>query len=180
MKLKKYITEKNLLWLFIGVLVITTLADIISALTSPVFSIAESNPIYVLTGSVMPLLIINVLVIIVIAKNLNRCVSITKIFVFCMFTVYLSLGHGFGVWSNIAATNDYEEHPQKYIERIEQYDVQDKISAYMVLVGFVMLLPIIVSLIAFSTAMYFYEKRQSKRNRIVTKICKLTKKLMGG
>lgn len=177
MKLKKYMTEKNLLKLFIGLIIVTTIADIYTALSSPIFSIAEMNPIYILTGSVVPLLVINVLVVVMIARTLRKSISITKIFIFCMFTLYLSLGHGFGVWSNISATNDYEAHPQKYIEKIEQYDVKDKITSYVILMGLIMLLPIFISFTAFFVAMYFYEKRQGKREKIITKICKLTNKL---
>ncbi len=180
MKLKKYITEKNVMLLFIGMIVITTIADIYSALTSPVFFIAETNPIYILTGSVVPLLVINALVVVWITINLRKSISITKIFVICMITVYLTLGHGFGVWSNISATNDYEEHPDKYIQMVQEYDTNDKIMSYLLLVGIVMIMPIVVSMIAFIVAMYFYEKRQGKRNRIITKIWKLSRELKNG
>ncbi len=180
MKLKKYITEKNLLYSFIGVLIITTIADVYTALSSPVFEIAEANPIYLLTGSVVPLLVMTVFITIWFARNLTNSISIGKIFMFCMLTIYLSVGHGFGVWSNITATNQYQENPEEYIENIEVYEVKDKVTAYFILVGIVMMLPIVVSLIAFTIAMYFYEKRQPKRDKIVDKICGLTKKLMSG
>ncbi len=180
MKSKKYITEKNLLYLFIGILFITTVADIYTALTSPIFEIAEANPIYVFTGSVIPLLVINIVVLIWFIRSLRNSISIFKIFFFCMITLYLSVGHGFGIWSNITATNSYQENPEQYIETIGEYEAKDKINAYMTLVSFVMVLPIVVSTIAFSVAMYFYEKRQPKREKIVNKICKLTKKLMTG
>lgn len=180
MKLKKYITEKNLLYLFIGILIITTIADIYTALTSPVFKIAEANPIYMLTGSVIPLLIMTIFITLWIIKHLSGSISILRIFMFCMFTVYLSVGHGFGVWSNITATNNYQENPEQYMETAEGYEVKDKFSAYMILVGVVMLLPIMVSIVAFYVAIYFYEKRQPKREKIINKVCKLTRKLMNG
>lgn len=177
-KFKKYMTEKNLLYLLIGILIITTIIDMYSALSSPIFKIAESNPIYLFTGSVAPLLVMNILVVIWIAANLKRSISISKIFLFCMLTLYLSLGHGVGVWANITATNDYKENPEQFIEKIQEYDVKDKVNSYLWMVSIVMILPLVVSFIAFSIAIYFYEKRQPKRNRIIYDICKLTRKLM--
>ena len=180
MKLKKYITEKNLLYLFIGILIITTIADIYTAVTSPIFEVAETNPIYMLTGNITPLLFLNVLIVLWIMNSLRKSISILKIFVFCMITLYLSLGHGYGIWSNVTATNEYLEDPEGVTERVENYEAKDKLSAYMILVGLVMLLPIVISIIAFVVAMYFYEKRQPKRNKIINQVYRLTKKLMIG
>ena len=97
-----------------------------------------------------------------------------------MITIYLSAGHLFGAWSNITATESYQENPEEFVETIKEYDAKEKINAYMIFVGAVMVLPIVISFIAFSIAMYFYKKRQPKREKIVNQICKLTRKLMGG
>ena len=180
MKLKKYITEKNLVYLLIFILVATTLIDLYTALTSSIFSMAESNPIYVLTGSILPLLLINIVTIVWFGRNIKNSISIPKIFVFCMITIYLSAGHLFGAWSNITATEQYQENPEEFVEMVGEYDAEAKIRSYMIFVGAVMVLPIVISFIAFSIAMYFYRKRQPKRDKIVDKICKLTRKLMSG
>ena len=180
MKLKKYITEKNLVYLLIFVLVATTIVDIYTALRSPIFEIAEVNPIYILTGSVMPLLLLNLIIVIWFSRNIKNSISIPKIFVFCLITIYLSAGHLFGAWSNITVTKEYQENPEEFVEAVKEYDAKEKINAYMIFVGAVMVLPIVISFIAFSIAMYFYKKRQPKREKIVNQICKLTRKLMGG
>ncbi len=180
MKLKKYITEKNLVYLLIFTLVTTTIVDIYTALTSPIFFMAETNPIYILTGSILPLLLLNIVTIVWFSRNIKNSISIPKIFVFCMITIYLSAGHLFGAWSNITATKQYQENPEEFVEMVEEYDAKEKINAYMIFVGVVMVLPIVISFIAFSIAMYFYRKRQPKRDKIVNQICKLTRKLMGG
>ncbi len=180
MKLKKYITEKNLIYLFISILVITTVADIYTALSSPIFQIAETNPIYVLTGSILPLLLLNIIIIIWFGRSIKNSISIPKIFVFCMITIYLSAGHLFGAWSNITTTEQYQENPEEFIGIVKEYNAKEKINSYMIFVGVVMVLPIVISFIAFIIAMYFYRKRQPKREKIVDKICKLTRKLMSG
>ncbi len=180
MKLKKYITEKNLVYLLIFVLVATTIVDIYTALRAPIFEIAETNPIYVLTGSIVPLLLLNIIIIVWFSRSIKNSISIPKIFVFCMITIYLSAGHLFGAWSNITATEQYQEDPEGFVETVEEYDAEEKIQAYMFFVGVVMVLPIVISFIAFSIAMFFYRKRQSKREKIVNEICKLTRKLMSG
>ena len=180
MKLKKYITEKNLVYLLIFTLVATTIVDIYTALRTPIFQIAETNPIYVLTGSILPLLLLNIIIIIWFGRSIKNSISIPKIFVFCMITIYLSAGHLLGAWSNITATEQYQENPEEFIGIVKEYNAKEKINSYMIFVGVVMVLPIVISFIAFSIAMYFYGKRQPKRDKIVNKICKLTKKLMSG
>ena len=96
--MSKHINEKRLLYILIGILVITTVADIYSAMRLPIFEIAESNPIYVLTGSTMPLIWLNIFVVIWYSRSLKNSISIPKIFIFCMMTLYLSIGHGFGIY----------------------------------------------------------------------------------
>ena len=68
-------------WLFIliAILVITTAADMFSAMRLPIFKIAEANPIYVLTGSTMPLIWLNIFVVIWYSRSLKNSISIPKI-----------------------------------------------------------------------------------------------------
>ena len=116
MKDNKYLNEKNLLWLLIIILVITTVIDVYTAINSPAFEIAELNPIYVLTGSLAPVMILSVVVTILILRTLRTSISISKIFSFTMLTIYLSIGHGYGAASNIYAGKLYVENPTEFIE----------------------------------------------------------------
>lgn len=178
--LEDHLTEKRLLYILIFILIGTTLADLLSALTSSVFKIAETNPIYLLTGNARPLIILNIFSVIWFARNLKNSISIPKIFVFCLITLYLSVGHGFGIWSNITAEQQYQENPAVFVREVEEITTKEKVEAYSLLIGIVMLLPILIAVIAFYVAMYFYTKRQPKREKIMGEIYKLAKKLYAG
>ncbi len=178
--INNHLTEKRLLYILIAILVITTAADMFSAMRLPIFRIAESNPIYVLTGSTMPLIFLNIFVVIWYSRSLKNSISIPKIFIFCMMALYLSIGHGFGIYSNITAGEEYQKNPEGFIEDVQAITPKEKIQAYGLLVGIVMVMPIIISFVAFTIAMYFYGKRQPKRDKITHKIYKLSKKLESG
>ena len=178
--MSKHINEKKLLYILIGILVITTIADIFSAMRLPIFEIAESNPIYILTGSTMPLIWLNIFVVIWYSRSLKNSISIPKIFIFCMMTLYLSIGHGFGIYSNITAGEEYQKNPEGFIEYAQAITPQEKIQAYGFLVGIIMVMPIMISFLAFCIAMYFYGKRQPERDKITHAIYKLSKKLESG
>ena len=169
-KLKQYLTEKRLLYLLIIILISSTLIDMYTALSTPAFEIAEVNPIYVLTGSVTPLVILSVIIVYFISRTLVRSISIVKIFMYVMFTIYLSIGHGVGIASNVYADKEYNEDPEKFIEEAAKVKPTEKIGLYSGLIFFVMLLPIIISVVAFHIAMYFYGKRLPKREKIMMKI----------
>jgi len=173
-------TEKQVLYILIAVILITTVADMYTAFSSPIFEIGETNPIYVLTNSIFPLLAMTVGVTMWIIININKRISLIKIFLFSMLAIYLSLGHGFGVWSNITATESYYQNPTKFIESIEGVTVKEKVTAYSWLVGLVMLMPLIVSTIAFQVALFFYNKRKPKREKIIDDIVKSAGKLYRG
>ena len=173
-------TEKQVLYILIGMLLVTTVVDMYTAFSSPVFDIAETNPIYVLTQSVVPLLVMTVAVSIWIIVNMNNRISLMKIFLFSMLTFYLSVGHVVGAWSNITATAQYEEDTAKFIEYIEEVTVKQKLTAYVYIVGLAMILPIVISSIAFRVALFFYDKRKSKREKIVDDIAKSAWELYRG
>jgi len=177
MEVQKYITERNLLFLLIGLLLITSVLDIYTAFTSPIFELAETNPIYVITGSKVPLLILTVLITIWIIKSLSKSISIIKIFLFTIATTYLIIGHSVGMYSNIAATNEYEINQTAVIERVNQYDTKAKFKSYSLVIGIAMLLPMLVSVLAFMIAMVFYNKRKPERERVIDDIYKLSIKL---
>ncbi len=182
MDLKKYITERNLLYILIGLLLITTAIDMWTAFTSPIFEIAEMNPIYMLTGTKAPLVVLTIIITLWIIKNISKSISIFKIFLFTLMTIYLTVGHSVGAYSNILATQQYEEtidpiEKEELIQDYREYDTKDKFMGYFILVGIVMLLPILLSMIAFYTTMYFYNKRKPQRDIIIDEIYKLSSKL---
>ena len=173
----RFKTEKNLLWLLIGILIITTAIDAFTAFRLPIFEIAEINPIYLLTGNVMPLIIINIFVVFWMARNLKNGISIGKIFFFVILTLYLSVGHGFGIWSNLSAGEEYEQDPEGFIEYAQAITPKERAQAYGILVGIVMVLPIVISIIAFNIAMFFFGKRQPIRDRIIQEMLELAERL---
>ncbi len=188
MNLTKHITEKRLLYTLIGLLLLSTFLDIYTAFTSPMFEIAETNPIYVLTGSKLPLLIITFIITAWIIKNINSSLSLLKIFSFSLITIYLVLGHSVGVYSNTLATERYEateytetERQQIRLEIIEEYttdfDQKEKLISYSIVVGLVIILPYFLSFTAFAITIFFYNKRKSKREKIMNNIYKLFNEL---
>ncbi len=175
--INKHLNERRLLYILIFILILTTAADIYTALKTPVFEIAESNPIYVLTGSTTPLFILTLIATAWIIKSLRSSISLAKIFVFVMMAVYLSLGHGFGMWSNLQADADYQQNPEEFVEYAKSMDSVEKIQIYSILIGVVMLLPIVVSIMAFNITMFFYGKRAPKREKIMGQIYGLAQRL---
>lgn len=175
--MKQYLTEKNLLFLLIGLLLITTFLDVYTAFTSPIFEAAELNPIYLLTGSKAPPLILTVIITFWIIKTLNKSLSIFRIFTFTLFTIYLIAGHLVGVYSNISATERYNEAPEETIEALKQSTSSEKFVSYSILMGIIMILPIFFSVTAFIIALFFYNKRKPERDKITDEIYRLVYKL---
>jgi hypothetical protein len=177
-KIKKHITERNLVYLLISILVITTLIDIFTAVSSPIFEIGETNPIYLLFGkNVFFLILVSTIATIWIIKKLNKSLSVTHIFIFTLITIYLSTGHLVGAYSNISATQAYEENPEKTTKLINSITPKEKIVYYQIIVLTFMIYPYVTAMAAFSITLYFFNKRKPEREKIVDNICKLTVKL---
>ncbi len=180
---KQIITENTLFYLLIGILLLATFLDIYTAFTSPIFEIAEVNPIYVLTGSKVPLLIVTLIVTIWIVSNLNKSISLPRIFLFTSITLFLTFGHVVGVYANTVSTNQYmetESDPAARAEIIEQYqnhDMKSKLINYSLIVGVIVGLPFILTTISFVIAMYFHNQRKSKREKIMDEIYNLARRL---
>ncbi len=173
----KIITERNLLLLLVSLLLIASLIDIYTAFTSPIFEIAEMNPIYVLTGSKGPLIIVSILVTVWIIKSIYSSISIFKIFLFTLMTIYLIFAHSVGIYMNNLATEQYYENPEEVIKQTSEYKPKDKFINYSILMGLVMMIPVIFSMIAFHVTMVFYNSRKPKREKIIDDVYKLTHKL---
>ncbi len=177
MKRLKPLSEKQVLLILVTILIITTIADMYTAFSSPIFKIGETNPIYVYTNSIWPLVALTILLTSYIINNLRKRLSLFKIFIATMMTLYLSLGHSFGAWSNITSTEEYYEDPELFVERIETITVSQKVEIYFILVGIVMLMPIFISGVAFVVAFFIYNKRKPVRDKITDKIYELAVRL---
>ncbi len=177
------VTEKRVLYVLVGLLLLATFLDIYTALTSPIFEIAEMNPIYVLTGSKAPLLVLTFVMLWWYISVLKNSISIQKLYVITLATILLIFGHGIGVYGNTVSTNQYLESEDNPVERAElveeyrNYDMGDKINNYLIIVGVFLLIPFVISITAFYVAMYFYDQRKPQRDKIMNDICKLTDKL---
>lgn len=183
MNFKKHITEKNVLIGLISLLLISTFLDIYTALTSPLFDIAETNPIFIITGSKIPLLILTVITTLWIIKSITKSISIFKIFLFTVICVFLTYGHFIGMITNILATERYESAleeetaREELIKEYREYNVKEKLISYHLLVGLIMVIPFFISTIAFWTSMYFYNQRKPKREKIMDEIYRLSQEL---
>lgn len=162
-----------MLWFLIAVLLLSTFLDIYTAFTNPVFELAETNPIYVLTGSKLPLLAVTFLFTAWVIKNIRGSISIPRLFTFVSVTIYMIFAHGVGVYANWNTEQAYNENPQQVLEAIEDYNVKERIGTYSLIVGFLVLAPFILGFTSFWITMFFYDKRKPKRDKITDKIFKL-------
>ena len=162
-----------MLWFLIGILLLSTFLDIYTAFTNPVFELAETNPIYVLTGSKLPLLAITIVFTIWVMKNAWKSISIPKLFTFVSVMVYMIFAHGVGVYANWNTEQAYNENPEAMLEAIENYNTGEKIQTYSMIVGFLVMIPFILGFLSFWITMFFYDKRKPKRDKITDKIFKL-------
>lgn len=179
MKLSQMFTERIVFYILVVILIITTLVDMYTAFTSPIFEIAETNPLYLLIGSIAPLIIISFIAIIFLLYHLNKGISLFKIYLFSLIIVYLSFGHLVGAYSNILATNKYNEDPEtveKYLEE-EAATTKQKIISYNILIGVFIVLPIILSSVAFYITTFLYHKKKPERDKIIYEIKKLADKI---
>jgi len=169
--------EQKLLWTLMGALILSTLADMYTALSSPIFKIAEINPIYILTGSVIPLIALNFIVLYWFWTKLSKSLSLYAIYFFTLLTVVLVVLHGFGVYSNLTALEQYESNPEVYVEAIGQLSQEAKITTYFLYVGTLFLLLLGIPMIVFYSTMHFYHQRKPERDKIVDEIYEQAMKL---
>lgn len=179
MKYNHLLTERNLLIVLAGILILTTIIDIYTAFSSPIFEEAELNPLYVLTGSKIPPLILTVILTTWIIRNLKTSISLYKIFTFSLLAIYLIAGHIFGIYSNTVSTQQYLENPEEVTEYLKQNNEsteQKLINSFMAL-GLIMFIPFMFSSLAFFITVYFFNKRKGKRSKIMDEIYNLSNKL---
>jgi len=173
----KFFTETNIFYILISSLILTSLADIITALSSPIFKIAESNVLIVLLGTETPLLLLSIGVVIWIWHGLKKRVSLPTLYIFSMLAVYLSFGHIIGAMSNIWATSSYNENPEEVAKAYQNMNPNDKISNYFIVMGLFVTLPVVLSFLAFYAAYTIFCNREGERQAIILKIKNLIKNL---
>lgn len=166
-----------MLWFLIGVLLIATFLDIYTAFTSPIFEEAETNPIYVLTGSKAPLLLVTLFFTVWVIKNIRSSISLPKLFLFTSVIIYMTFGHLVGMYSNFSTTQIYYENPEVVMEAIENYDTAEQIGTYSLVVGLLVMIPFMLAFGSFWITMFFYDKRKPKREKITDDIYKLASRL---
>ncbi len=175
--LSKHFTEKTWLWILGGIVIISTLIDMYTAFTSPAFELGESNPLFVIFGNTFLLIILNIFIMIFLIWMVRNGITLTAIFLFTMLLLYLSAGHFLGAYSNVMATESYNEDPEAFTERMMDVSPKDKIVNYSIVVGIFMVLPVVISTFAFIMSLYFFNKRKPKREKIYGKIRKLIEKV---
>ena len=173
----KWITEIRVMWTIAISLIASTLIDMYTAFTSPIFFIAETNPLFLLFGSRGPLVLISIFATIWIFYTIKKSISLFRLYAFCLIFVYLTFGHLLGAYTNIVATQKYEQNATAVVELYEQTTTAEKIKNYNLLVGLFMLLPMILSLIAFFITSWIYYKRLPEREKAMLEIKKLTDKI---
>ena len=174
-KIDNIFTERNIL-IILGVsLLLTTILDIYTAVTSPIFKIGESNPIY-LTYGLIPLTILNFIVLAVLLFGVQKSLKLSVIFCFVLGSIFLCYGHVIGSQSNIAATKIYEKNPELVTKYLQTMTKEDKMTGYKSLVFDRLLYPYLIVIIAFAFTMMIFEQRKPKREKFIQEGIKLLMK----
>ncbi len=172
------IKEKHIVWGLAILLLLTTVFDVYTALISPVFSIGEANPIFLLFGNAFILLIITVAFTVYVVWKLKKCISLHGIFLFILIALYLSLAHILGGWTNVNAANSYYENPEETVAKLQSATVADKTLFYFGAIFVFTILPIAFALFAFSMTSSLYAQRKERRLLVVNDMRKLSKDMI--
>ena len=196
--------EKTLYLLMIGLLALTTFIDLYTALRSPIFHVAEANPLKVYLGNTLLVVTIILLITVLASYYLKTQVSLQMIFAMSTFFIYVIAGHLIGAYYNIEADSQFRTH-YDYEDNVYQQDssqyravesknnlVMDKykrdyekvypdkkavVTTYFSIVGLLVGVPMFLNWIAFYVAFSFYHSRRDKREVIVGEIYKKAKRL---
>jgi len=174
------IKEKYIVYGMIGLLLLTTIFDFYTAFTSPIFSLGETNPLVLLFGNAIILTIVAIGLTSYIIWKLKTQISLMGIYIFVLATIYLSLGHVVGGVTNMISTNEYYDNPQQVVQELREVTVSDKALIYAGVVFVFLILPVIVSIFAFSITRSLYIQRGDKRLKVIDNIQQLAKKLLEG
>ena len=180
MKLKMEWTEKKIVYSMMVGVILTTILDLGTALSSPIFKLAEANPIYLLTGGSSLLLFITIGFTVWILYKLKSAISLDMIFLTTLLSLYLMFGHTIGALSNVSSTVEYHKNPEETIKQLEGYTVKEKLTVYSLVVVAFLMLPALFAFGAYYFTKKLWFQREGKREAIAWQIKKLAKKLTDG
>lgn len=177
MKSELFTPEKIVIYILSAVLGITTILDLYTAYSSPIFTIAETNPLFMNFG-VGVLTAVNFVWMIVVIRGLKKSIKLLSLFGFIMACLLLSYGHIVGMQANIEATSIYYKNPEKVTNYI-MYNMtaEDKAQIYNTTVMDKIFIPYVISLIGFIIIFYLYNKRKPIRDKYVDDAIKLLNKV---
>lgn len=170
-------TEKRIMLGLLGIMTITTIIDLVTAVRLPILDLLEVNPIFMMFGSVWPILVLNVLAISIIFWYLKKSLSLKGLFFACLLVLYVSIMHLYGAYSNVYMTNAYYEAPDIVTEQAKEITAQDKISFLTLVSLFLVYIPMLIAYIAFAFTLKIYKLREGKRAENFEKAKRLINKL---
>lgn len=169
--------EKIVIYILSAVLGITTILDLYTAYSSPIFSIAETNPLFINFG-VGALTAVNFIWMIIVIRGLKKSIKLLTLFGFVMACLLLSYGHIVGMMANVEATGLYYKNPEKVTNYIlYNMTATDKAQIYNDTVINKLFIPYIISVVGFIIIFYLYNKRKPIRDKYVEQATKLLNKI---
>jgi len=136
------LNSKLLFW----IVVVFGIVEILDMITAMFILPGESNPIYLLTGSYMLLFVLKIVGIVLafVVYFVNKYASKSFSYTFIYFLIIGIFMTSFGVYSNIMGIL----HPE-ILHSASQLSVKAKMDYYWTIVGFFMLIPYFISIVAF-------------------------------
>ena len=175
-KINDWFDERKIIYIMCAIIALTTIYDLITAFSSPVFHVLETNPLY-LTYGVWPLTIINIIWIVILITGLKKSYKLFTIFSFVMATLFISYGHFLGAQANIDATHQYFQNTTRVMDIVEHTTTQQKMDSYYAFVFEKIIYPYTLSIIGFLVIFSLYKKRKPIRDKYVDEICRLASKI---
>lgn len=156
------LNERYIIWALAALLGITTIFDLFTAFSSPIFVLAETNILFLNFG-IFALTGVNFIYMLIIIAGLKHSEKWFMIFAFVMACLLLSYGHVLGGISNITSTNKYLENPEKITEQINTFTKEQKSAYYNTFVFNNIFVPYVICLIGFSIILQLHKMRTPKR-----------------
>lgn len=161
-----FFTEKNIIILLGIILGITTIVDLYTAYTSPIFEVAETNPIFIAYG-ILPLTIMNFVYMGFLLYGMKKSIKLSWIYGFVLATIFISFGHVLGAQSNIEATGKYNYNPEKVMEAINNTTDAERIDFYTNFVMTKLFIPFTLSFIGLLITYYLFDLRRPEREKYI-------------
>lgn len=171
----RWINQTSVLWVMMLVLITTTGIDMYTAFSSPIFDIAETNPIFLFIGT-KTLVVLTVLITFFLFYKLKTLLSLPMLYTFSLLILYSSMLHLVGAMTNISATSAYLADPEMFVQAIESVSDTQKVQSYMIIVSFG-LVPYLLAVIAFYVSYYLFLQRKGNRDKIILEIKDKIKRL---